>query len=132
MIGVKFPFTISGGSVVTTSNPTEILGSQVTFCLGTLIGERVMRPTWGVDLMSTVHALGADLDEAIEEAVEDTFQAWFPDYEPRGIDIERNNDNPAYIEVIVRYGRYDSELDSTVRVATQLASGTEIDASEGL
>ena len=46
MIGVKFPFTIQGGSVAVTNTDSEIIGSRVVFCLGTMIGERVMRPTW--------------------------------------------------------------------------------------
>lgn len=132
MIGVKFPFTISGGSVVTTANPTEIIGSRVAFLLGSLVGERVMRPTWGVNLLNTVHALGGDLDDALEEAIEDAFKSWFPQYEPRGIEINRRDDNPAYVEIVVRYGKYDSDLDETVRVGTQVPGGSEIYNTEGL
>lgn len=132
MIGVKFPFTISGGSVVTTSNPTEIIGSRVTFLLGTLVGERLMRPNWGVDILSTVHALGADLDESLEEGIRDAFQTHFPEYEPREIRIAPQPDNPAWVTVYVRYGKYDSDLDEEVQVGTPVPGGAEIYPEEGL
>jgi len=132
MIGVKFPFTITGGSIATTSNPAEIIGSQVTFCLGTMIGERLMRPTWGVDIINTVHSIGADLDVALPEAIRNAFSTHFPDYEPREIEIIRRVDNPAYVDIDVKFGHYDSDIDMLVRVGTQLPDGTEIYANEGL
>lgn len=129
--GVKFPFTIQGGSVAMTDNPTEVAGSRIVFCLGTMIGERVMRPTWGVDLVSTVQSVGGDLDIAMQEAVQTAFLQWFPEYEAREVTVSRTQENPAYVEVEVRFGRYDSELDESIRVGTQLPDGTEIYASEG-
>jgi phage baseplate assembly protein W len=131
MIGVKFPFTIQGGSVAVSDNSTEVIGSQVVFCLGTMIGERVMRPTWGVDIVNTVHAVGGDLDMAMSEAITNAFQIWFSDYEVREVVLSRNQENPAYVEVEVRFGKYDSEVDEIVRVGTQLPGGTEIYTNEG-
>lgn len=130
-LGVKFPFTIQSGSVAVTDNQTEMVGSQIVFCLGTLIGERIMRPTWGVDILSTVWSLGGDLDIAMKEAVENAFKTWFPDYEPRGIAVTRNNDRPTYVEIEVRYGQYDSEMDEVARVGVQLPGGSEIYTNEG-
>jgi phage baseplate assembly protein W len=130
-LGVKFPFTIQSGSVAVTDNPTEMIGSQVAFCLGTMIGERVMRPTWGVDILSTVYSLGGELDTAMQEAVDAAFKKWFPDYEAREIIVSRNQDRPTYVEIEVRFGRYESEVDETVRVGTQLPGGTEIYTNEG-
>jgi phage baseplate assembly protein W len=129
--GVKFPFTIQGGSVAMTDNPTEIAGSRIVFCLGTMIGERIMRPNWGVDIINTVHSVGGDLDLAIKEAVQNAFLAWFPEYEAREVSLTRNQENPTYVEVEVRFGRYDSELDESIRVGTQLPNGTEIYTNEG-
>lgn len=130
-LGVKFPFTIQGGSVAVTDNPTEIVGSQIVFCLGTLIGERVMHPLWGVDILSTVWSLGADLDLAMREAVDAAFKRWFPEYEAREIKVTRNSDRPTYVEIEIRFGKYDSEVDATVKVGTQLPGGTEIQTNEG-
>lgn len=129
--GVKFPFTIQGGSVAVTDNPTEQIGSQIVFCLGTMIGERVMHPLWGIDLLSTVWSLGGDLDLAMREGIDAAFKRWFPDYEAREIRVTRNTARPSYVEIEVRYGRYDSDLDATVKVGTQLPGGTEIQTNEG-
>lgn len=131
MIGVKFPFTVQAGSVATTDNSTEIIGSQVVFCLGTMIGERVMRPTWGVDILSTVFSLGGDLETAMQEGCEAAFRTWFPDYEIRDMVLTRNPDRPTYVEIEIRFGRYESDVDETVRVGTQLPGGTEIYTNEG-
>ena len=131
MTGVKFPFTIQAGSVAMSDDTAEVIGSQVVFCIGTLIGERVMRPTWGVDLLSTVWSVGGDLDSAMREGIEQAFKTWFPEYEPRNILVTRNTDRPTYVEVEVRFGRYDTALDTTVRVGTQLPGGTEIYSNEG-
>jgi phage baseplate assembly protein W len=131
-IGVKFPFTISGGSVVTTSNPTEIIGSNVTFLLGTLTGERLMRPNWGVDLLGTVYALGADIEEALDEAIRDAFGVHFKEYEPREINVRADPDNPAWVSVSVRFGRYDSDVDVNVEAGTPVPGGAEIYPEEGL
>jgi phage baseplate assembly protein W len=130
-LAVKFPFTIQSGSVAVTDNPTEAVGSMIVFCLGTMIGERVMRPTWGVDIMNTIYSVGGDLDTAMPEAIENAFKKWFPDYEPREITITRSPDRPTYVDVEVRFGAYDSEVDMTVRVGTQLPGGTEIYTNEG-
>jgi phage baseplate assembly protein W len=131
MIGVKFPFTIQGGSVAVSDNSSEIIGSRIVFCLGTMIGERIMRPTWGVDIINTVHSVGGDLDIAMREAVINAFHTWFPNYEVREVSLSRNPDNPAYVEVEVRFGKYDSDSDEIVRVGTQLPGGTEIYTNEG-
>lgn len=130
-LGVKFPFRIQSGSVAITDNPTEMIGSQVTFCLGTMIGERVMRSTWGVDLLSTVYSVGGKLETAMDEAVRAAFRQWFPDYEPREISIERYPDRPTYMEITVRFGRYNTAVDETVRVGTQLPGGSEVYTNEG-
>lgn len=131
MIGLKFPFTIQGGSVAVSDHTPEIVGSQIVFCLGTMIGERIMRPDWGVDIVNTVHAVGGDLDLAMSEAVTNAFRQWFPEYEVRDMELNRSPDNPAYVEVEVRYGTYDSDIDEVVRVGTQLPGGTEIYTNEG-
>lgn len=130
-IGIKFPFTITNGSVAASTNVSEVIGSRVTFCLGTMLGERVMRPNWGVDIINTVHAVGGDLDEAIPEAIENAFTEWFSDYEAREINIVRRSQNPTWIDIEVRFGRYDSELDTVIRFGTQLADGTEVYTNEG-
>lgn len=129
--GVKFPFTIQGGSVALTDNPLEVIGSRIVFCMGTMMGERVMNPLWGMDILSTVWSIGGDLDIAMQEAIENGFRVWFPKYEAREVTIYRNPDRPTYIEIEIRWGRFDSAADVVSRVGTQLPGGTETYMDEG-
>lgn len=129
--GVKFPFTIQSGSVAVTDDPVEILGSRIVFAVGTMIGERIMYPLWGVDLLSTVWSLGGELDLAMREGIDALFKRWFPAYEAKEIKVTRNSMYPTYVEIEIRFGRFDSDVDSTVRVGTQLPGGTEIQSNEG-
>lgn len=130
-LGVKFPFTIQGGSVAVTDNPSEMVSSQIVFCIGTMIGERVMHPLWGVDILSTVWSLGGDLDLAMREGIDAAFKRWFPAYEAKEIKVTRNSDFPSVVEIEVRFGKYESDVDTLVKVGTQLPGGTEIQTNEG-
>jgi phage baseplate assembly protein W len=131
-VAVKFPFSIGGGSVVTTDNPTEAIGSRVTFCLGTLVGERVMRPGWGIDIMNHVYAMGAGLEAAVVEGVEEAFRQWFPSYELRGTSVAFDKQDPSRVNITVRYGSYGKGIDEVSRVGTPVPGGAEIFKGEGL
>jgi hypothetical protein len=131
LIGLKYPFEIRNGSVVSTTHPTEIIGSRVTFCLGSWMGERVMRPTWGITLLNASHAVGADLYTIINESIEDAFAAWFGEYEIRGVKIEKNPYDPTYVTVEVRYGLPQKSEDLVSRVGVRTPDGTETFVGDG-
>ncbi len=42
------------------------------------------------------------------------FKVWFPKYEAREITVYRQPERPTYVEIEVRWGRYDSMLDTIV------------------
>jgi phage baseplate assembly protein W len=129
---VKYPFSIGGGSVTMTTNQAEIIGSQVAFCLGTMIGERVMRPNWGLDIMNSVFAIGGDMDSVLREAVEEAFRKWFPDYQLKEVTTKADEHDPARITLDVRYGTFeDSSEDQETRVGVQIPGGAEIFNNEG-
>lgn len=131
LIAVKYPFQIRNGSVVSTSNQSEIIGSRVTFCLGSWIGERVMRPTWGITLLNASHAVGADLYTVVNEAIEDAFATWFGEYEVREVKIEKNAYDPSYVTVEVRYGLPRKADEVVSRVGVRVPDGTEQFLGEG-
>ncbi len=43
-----------------------------------------MRPTWGMDILSTVWSIGAELDLAMQEAVETRVQGLVPEVRGAG------------------------------------------------
>lgn len=132
MIGVKFPFDISSGSVAVTENFQDIIRSQVMFCLGSQVGERVMRPTWGIDIYDAVHSLGVEVETATKDAVAEAFRIWFRDYELREVQVRRNPQDSTMVIVEVRFGNYGEGTDLAVQVGTPVPGGAEIFDNEGL
>lgn len=107
-IVVKFPFSISQGRVamLTSESDTERLDmarSRIMFCLGTQVGERVMRPSWGLDIFTYMslfqdepdyeNAVGADGKQQItnvlgtQAAIRAAFDAFLPEYRLVKVDI---------------------------------------------
>jgi len=130
--GVLFPFQIQSGNVLMSGNQAEVIRSRIAFCLGTQVGERVMRPLWGINILNSVYALGGDLDAAVTDAVEEAFRKWFPAHVVRSIKVSRDPDAPTYVTVEVTYSMNDSPSTDTVRVGTQLPDGTEVFDNEGV
>jgi hypothetical protein len=122
-VSVKFPFQIANGSVATTSLDREALRSKVMFCLGSQINERVMRPQWGIDILSTSYSVGADLAEAVPEAIAFAFQRWFPSLRLIAAEVTINDRDPTYVDVLVRYGQIDSDIDEVARLEIPVSEG---------
>lgn len=116
MASVVFPFTIKNGKVAVTDVDGYEVRSKVMFCLGTEVGERVMRPNWGIDILSTIYAVGGELDDAVEEAIENAFKKWFPKIRLIDTDIVLRKDDPTFATVTVRFGRIDEDVDEVVRL----------------
>lgn len=124
MIGVTYPFRIANGAVATTSDPAEITLSRVTFCIGTQVLERVMQPSWGIELMNVAQALGAEVPEIVDEAVQEAFRAWFPDLKLRQVLSKQKDPTTVWIEI--KYERPDSEVDEFARIGVPVPGGSEI------
>lgn len=131
-VGVRYPFSINGGRVVTTSNQTDILTSQVTFCLGTQTGERVMRPLWGTNIMQSAFEMeGAGVKAVVSDAIHNAFRRWFQDtLAVKRLTFIPNLDQPGVLTVDVTFGNYGSGTDVTVRTGVP-TGGAEIYGNEG-
>lgn len=125
-VGVKFPFKIAGGSVLMASSHQELVKSRIMFCLGTQVGERVMRPNWGIDIMNVTHAMGGSIEEVVREAVDEAFRQWFPDYVLKEMRLEYSAGDPTRVEILVRYGKSNSLTDESARVGTTIDGGAEM------
>lgn len=127
-----YPFSIANGSVVMASDPANVLKSMIVFCVSTQVRERVMRPTWGIDIMNSYLALGAEVEEAVREAVEEGFHKWFPGYVVKEVGITKDVFQPTWVNIDIKYGREESAvMDDLARVAVLLPSGEEIAFDEG-
>lgn len=116
MASVVFPFAIKNGKVAVTDVDGHEVRSKVMFCLGTETGERVMRPNWGIDILSTVYSVGGDLDAAVEEAIAEAFKKNFRKIRLIETETVVKEDDPTYASVTVRFGRIDDDVDEVVRL----------------
>lgn len=131
-LGVKYPFSFAGGQVVMTSTHTELVGSRITFCLGTQVGERIMAPTWGIDIMGAAFELEGEISlRTVDNAVRWCMRRWFPDYEVRKVVADPTTDRNV-LDVTITYGRYGSPLDDVAKVGVQVPGGSEIFPGESL
>lgn len=116
MASVVFPFTVKNGKVAMTDVDGHEMRSKVMFCLGTETGERVMRPQWGIDILSTIYSVGGDLDAAVPEAIENAFKKHFQRLRLVDVELVPKEDDPTYYSVTVRFGAIGEDIDESVRV----------------
>jgi phage baseplate assembly protein W len=76
---LAFPFTIDDyGNVVYTTNQYEIWAGKVKSVVGTVLGERVMRPTYGTDMTRVLFNTRDAAEETIRKEVSRVFAAYLP------------------------------------------------------
>ena len=90
-----------------------------------------MMPNWGIEILNSTYSLGAGIEAAIEDAIHAAFRNFFADYQVRAIDILPNIENPTYIVVNVKWGKYGSAVDVLSKVGVQLPGGGEYFQGEG-
>lgn len=131
VLGVSYPFELTGGNVAMSKDQAARATDRVVFCLSTQVGERVMRPSWGIDIMRVVHELEADIQIALPEAVAAAFRQWFPDYSLTRVRIIRPDpDNPTVLQAEIAFKGRESQFDIVTKVGIQVPDGSEIYGSE--
>jgi uncharacterized protein len=116
-ITIAFPFAVgNGGNVKTVTSEESKHALRVRSVLGTLKGERVMRPTFGSDISKRVFDNHKEISNAISEDVRLAFAQWL-----YGLNL---------IDVSVG----PLELDGTVQVQVKYAppTGEEIATTVGI
>lgn len=77
--GFRFPFSKTAAGFPAAEGPPDIFSSNIKQILLTTPGERVMRPTFGCNLKSFLHAQqGPFLIQAVEDAVRTSIEVWEP------------------------------------------------------
>lgn len=76
---LAFPFSIDDyGNVVYTTNQYEIWAGRVKSVVGTVLGERVMRPTYGTDMKRVLFNTRDAAEETIRKEVSRVFASYLP------------------------------------------------------
>lgn len=131
MISIVFPFAIGGGRVVDTRDESRIVRTRLMMLLGTMSGERVMRGSWGLDMLNHVEAIGGTHMEVVEEAIRDAFVQWFPRYELVTVRATKELGNGTnFTGVEVRYKKPNSDMIDTALVAVPVQDGTVVHGGE--
>jgi phage baseplate assembly protein W len=76
---IAFPFSFVNGRVGVTTNTEDQLTNRVVSVVGTQLGERVMRPNYGTDMVRFDFGLGDEIDRAaMEQEASRAVSQWEP------------------------------------------------------
>lgn len=104
MTAISLPFRIDGyGRVASTTDPRLIWAGRVRSVIATMIGERVMRPDFGCDVMSEVFDSVEETPEIVEQDVRTAFSDWLPELEIESVSLDYVNEQTGEVELAVVY-----------------------------
>jgi phage baseplate assembly protein W len=79
-VALKFPFTldVSTGNILSANTQEAIWADRVRLAIETLVGERVMRPSYGTEIPSAVMNTVTAMENSIYKGVRKIFVDQFP------------------------------------------------------
>ncbi len=102
--GLAFPLAIDNRGVMALISNAEKIEQAVELILGTPIGQRVMRPTFGSRLHELMFApLNAETLGLAELYVEEALTFWEPRIEILEVTARVDPDHPAVLNIEIRY-----------------------------
>ena len=76
---ISLPFSVNlYGRIGTTTERTKIWQDRVRSVIGTYLGERVMRPNFGADVVDAVHETSEEAEIIVENQVRQAFNTYLP------------------------------------------------------
>lgn len=76
---ITYPFSIDArGKVAATQSPQKVWRDRVRAVVSTQVGDRVMRPDFGLDSLSSVLNVGTPAEKTLEEQIRDAFINFLP------------------------------------------------------
>ena len=115
-ISLPFSFNVNGG-VSYTSSQQKILQDRVVLVVMTLLGERVMRPTYGTNARGVVFE---NTDAAITMAKQQIgvgFSKWLPYLKLLRVDSSVDSDNTLNLVIQYNYGVSSNPETVTIKTA---------------
>lgn len=79
-VALQFPFSLDAntGTILSVSSQETIWNNRVRMALETTVGERVMRPTYGVEIARSVFNTISGMEDTIRREVSKLFVEQFP------------------------------------------------------
>jgi phage baseplate assembly protein W len=79
MIGIDYPFRLdSYGRIETTSKQQKIYTDRILTLLSTIVGQRAMRPEYGVDLTRGIYESGGAYNQGLRVAITKAISQFLP------------------------------------------------------
>lgn len=102
--GIAFPLRINASGAMAMSEGADNIEQGVRSILGTAIGERVMRPLFGCRIHDYVfHPNSPTTAGFVAFYVREALDKWEPRIREVEVDAFADNDNPAQLNVHIRY-----------------------------
>lgn len=103
---LSYPFTIQYGAAVATSNYRKVWADRVLSAVGTALGERPMRDTYGTTFAKTLWANTEEAAEIANEQIPVAFQKHLPYLSLDGVQVyqvAQDDLDGEYLEVEITY-----------------------------
>lgn len=98
---IAFPFSIDRlGKVQTASTVREVWVDRVRAVLSTQLGDRVMRPNFGMDSLDSVLNEGTPAEKSITQQIEEAFTKHLTALTITRIESRRVNNNTSVVELV--------------------------------
>ena len=113
-VALTLPFSVNAyGRINTTTERSKIWQDRVRSVVGTYLGERVMRPNFGSDVVDAVFENSDDAQITIETAIREAFNTFLPTLSVS--EVRTNYDeNTGILETEIVYALPDAKIDELV------------------
>jgi phage baseplate assembly protein W len=102
-LALSLPFSVNPyGRISTTTERSKIWQDRVRSVVGTFLGERVMRPNFGADVVDAVHENSEEATIIVETQVRQAFNTYLPTLTLTDV-ITNYDENTGIMEVEVIY-----------------------------
>jgi phage baseplate assembly protein W len=119
---ISLPFSFNeAGAISSTNDPAKIWQDRVIIAVMTGLKERVMRPTYGSDVHSTVGENLSDALSIIRQSITVTFSRWLKDLVLVEV-IGSVDEYDGYLIVQIKYNYRNLEQTQTVNIKTAVLS----------
>lgn len=103
MRAISLPFRFDGyGHVAATTDLSKVWADRVRGVVGTMLGERLMRPTYGSPTPIYLFRNTEGIESVMDVDMASAFSTWLPTLQYLGIDFDEIPDSGT-VEVTVRY-----------------------------
>lgn len=91
---ISYPFRIGpSGTIDSSTDPRKIWQDRVRSVLNTQIGDRVMRPSFGVNSLGAVMNYGTPAEGELTQNIKNAFITWLPSLDVSNIDVAMDSES---------------------------------------